>query len=181
MTNKLLTTAAILAVSTSFAGAKNFSGFGAGIMAGTTEVKVDGADSNTTQSALEVFGTYGQTFSSNVYVGGQLSGFFNKNIKHNGAWVKPQVALTGRLGYVFADKYMPYIFAGIARVSASVNENTMTDNDLAKTYGAGIEGAITDNVTLRGEYAMIKPKFNFGGSDADVKMTSWKLGVSYAF
>jgi outer membrane immunogenic protein len=81
--------------------------------------------------------------------------------------------LRPRLGYAF-DRFMPYITGGLAVGNVEASDATSSDSGTAVgwTAGAGIETALTDNVTARVEY-----RYTDLGSDA-ISLDSGDVGVA---
>jgi outer membrane immunogenic protein len=109
-----------------------------------------------------------------------------------------------RAGFAI-DRFMPYVTGGLAvgRVEAAaaidfdvpgVLVGTFADSDknthIGWTVGAGVEGAITDNLTAKIEYLYVdlgEETYNFdlgvGGVDADIDFTAHivRAGLNYKF
>ncbi|MFD1696364.1 outer membrane protein [Roseibium aestuarii] len=96
-------------------------------------------------------------------------------------------SVRGRLGYTF-DRFMVYGAGGlaIADQSLKVGGNSADTTAVGWTLGAGVEGAVTNNVTARVEYV----HQDFGSEDFNISGTSYKsemdddivrAGVSYKF
>lgn len=92
-----------------------------------------------------------------------------------------------RAGYAF-DAFLPYVTGGLAYGGASI-EGTggivggIDDTFVGYTIGAGLEVAVADNVSVKGEYLYT----DFGDADfdtgVDINLTSHvvRLGVNYRF
>lgn len=102
-----------------------------------------------------------------------------------------QGSVRARLGYAY-DRVLPYLTGGVAfgkyehRISDGVDSFSDDDTYVGWTIGAGLEYAMTDNWTVRGEYRYTDfgdQDFNFGGADynVDLQTHAVKLGVSYKF
>ncbi|CAM5764367.1 porin [Labrys miyagiensis] len=99
-----------------------------------------------------------------------------------------QGSTRARIGYAF-DRFLPYITGGVAygneKISvAGFGSNTQTR--VGWTAGAGLEYAITDNWTVRGEVRYVdlgSKNFNLAGTrhKARFESTNLTLGVSYKF
>lgn len=108
--------------------------------------------------------------------------------------------VTGELGIDFfgtvraraglaVDRFMPYVTGGVAWARGSISVSggggsvEFTDNYLGWTVGGGLEYAVTDNVTVKGEYLYT----DFGAADfdtgVDVNLTSHvvRAGVNFKF
>ena len=95
--------------------------------------------------------------------------------------------LRGRAGYAY-DRYLFYGTGGLAvgDVKLSAPGTSFSDTHVGWTIGAGIEAAITDNFTLRGEYLYTdlgKVDGNLGGSPFATEFDSHtvRAGVTYKF
>lgn len=95
--------------------------------------------------------------------------------------------LRGRVGYG-ADRFLLYGTGGLAigDVSVSVPGVSAGDTKVGWTIGAGLEAALTDNITLRGEYLYT----DFGKASGTVAGTPFasefdshtvRAGVTYRF
>lgn len=97
-----------------------------------------------------------------------------------------------RLGYA-ADRFMPYITGGVAyadnKISATNAGATLSES---KTHwgwalGAGVEAAVTNNVSLKAEYLYVdlerKTYFSAfgGGFRADADFHIGRVGLNYRF
>ncbi len=95
--------------------------------------------------------------------------------------------LRARAGWTF-DRFMLYGTGGLALADISVSANGAKD-DVAKvgwTAGAGVEGAITDNITARLEYLYQdygRESFTLGGTQyrTDLSNNIVRFGASYKF
>ncbi len=95
--------------------------------------------------------------------------------------------LRGRAGYAF-DRYMLYGTGGLAfgDVSLSTPGASVSDTRVGWTLGAGLEAAISDNFTLRGEYLYTdlgKVDGTIGGTPFSTEFDSHtvRAGVTYTF
>lgn len=95
--------------------------------------------------------------------------------------------LRGRAGYA-VDRYMFYGTGGLAvgDVSLSAPAASFSDTKVGWTIGAGIEAAITDNFTVRGEYLYTdlgKASGTLGGTPFSTEFDSHtvRAGVTYKF
>lgn len=96
--------------------------------------------------------------------------------------------IRARAGYA-VDRFLPYVTGGVAWARGSISASgggtslSFEDNFVGWTIGAGLEYAVTDNVTIRGEYLYT----DFGTADfdsgADVGLTSSivRAGVNFKF
>lgn len=102
-----------------------------------------------------------------------------------------QGSVRARLGYAY-DRVLPYITGGVAfgKYEHSISDGVVSFSDddtyVGWTAGAGLEYAITDNWTMRGEYRYTDfgdQDFSFDGVgyNVDLKTHAVKLGVSYKF
>lgn len=95
--------------------------------------------------------------------------------------------IRGRLGYAF-DRFMIYGTGGLSIADLEVAAAGSKGNETAIgwTLGAGIEGAVTDNVTARLEYLYQdfgRESFTLGGTRyrTDLDASIARFGVSYKF
>lgn len=95
--------------------------------------------------------------------------------------------LRGRAGFAF-DRYMIYGTGGVAvgDVELSAAGTSFSDTRFGWTAGAGIEAALTENFTLRGEYLYTdlgKASGTLGGSPFSTEFDSHtvRAGVTYKF
>lgn len=120
----------------------------------------------------------------------QLSDIDDTSIR-NGVSVKSSSdwnsSLRGRLGFAF-DRFLVYGTGGVAIADLNINANGAKDNATAVgwTAGAGVEGAVTQNITARLEYVhqdFGQESFTLGGdryrSDLDNNLV--RFGLSYKF
>lgn len=83
------------------------------------------------------------------------------------------------------DRFMPYITGGLAWANARL-ENPLvkeTDTYMGWTIGGGVEVAVTDNITIKGEYLYIDyggAKFS-GPFDFDLTSHVARVGLNYKF
>ncbi|GLK78714.1 outer membrane protein [Methylopila turkensis] len=100
-------------------------------------------------------------------------------------------ATRAKVGYAY-DRYLAYGAAGVAysgqKVSGRVGADRGSDDKTAVGYtvGAGVEGAVTDNVTARLEYRYTDygtDKYRIGGSREKTDVTENRVmgGVAYKF
>ncbi|MEJ8572194.1 outer membrane protein [Microbaculum marinum] len=95
--------------------------------------------------------------------------------------------LRGRAGYAY-DRYLFYGTGGLAvgDVELSAPGTSFSDTKVGWTIGAGIEAAINDRITLRGEYLYTdlgKVDGSLGGSPFTTEFDSHtvRAGVTYKF
>ncbi|MDQ0471728.1 outer membrane protein [Labrys wisconsinensis] len=97
-------------------------------------------------------------------------------------------SLTPRLGFTM-DRFLPYVKAGLAfgETDLKVAGVGSDSNTLVGwTAGAGIEYAVTDNISVRGEYNytdLSKDTFNIGGAAVKTgfRGSDVKAGLNYKF
>lgn len=137
----------------------------------------------------------GYNFQSGSFVGG-IEADINKAWIDETALVGPIEADTeldwfgsirGRAGFAF-DRALVFGTAGVAFASASADVlgESYDLNYTGWTIGGGAEYAVTDNITLRGEYRY----YDFGSDDfdvgpvnveADLRMHAISFGAAYKF
>ena len=114
--------------------------------------------------------------------------------QYTGAVNAPWVAtIRGRAG-VSVDRFLVYATAGMAITEASYRgaatglfNNSMSSYFAGMAMGAGVEYAITNNITARAEYRYIdfaRKNFSFSGVDAskvDMSISALRLGASLKF
>lgn len=102
--------------------------------------------------------------------------------------------IRGRAGFA-ADAFLIYGTAGVAFAGVSADalavEGPGDDRSASATHtgwtaGAGVEAALTDNISLKGEYLYAdfgSQDYDFGGSTADASFTthSVKAGLNFHF
>lgn len=96
----------------------------------------------------------------------------------------------GRVGAAF-ENVMPYLTAGLAYAGNTTTANTgvatTTDSKFHLGYqiGAGVEVAITDAVSVKGEYlytGLNKQEYNLGPqADNDISFHTVRIGLNYKF
>jgi outer membrane immunogenic protein len=105
-------------------------------------------------------------------------------VKADDPWLS---TIRGRVGYAF-DSFMVYGTGGLALGwgEAKINGESDDNTHVGWTAGAGIEAALTDNITARAEYLYVdtsKETYSGGGAsaDADLDGSLVRLGVGYKF
>lgn len=95
--------------------------------------------------------------------------------------------IRGRVGYAF-DSFMVYGTGGLALGwgEASINGQSDDNTHVGWAAGAGIEAALTENITARAEYLYVdtsKETYSGGGesADADLDASLLRFGVGYKF
>lgn len=119
----------------------------------------------------------------------QLSGIKNDDIFPG--LVPPVTGQIDSFGTVRArvglpiDRFMPYITGGLAWANARMEDPGLkeTDTYTGWTIGGGVEVAVTDNITIKGEYLYI----DYGGAkfatpiDFDLTSHVARVGLNYKF
>ncbi|WP_439528917.1 outer membrane protein [Pannonibacter sp.] len=116
---------------------------------------------------------------------------YNKSRVSNGINVRTSSnwngSLRGRLGVTF-DRFMVYGTGGLAIADLAVRAPTgkHDDTQLGWVAGAGVEGAVTDNITARVEYLYAdygRDSFNLGPVRyrTETQTSTIRAGVSYKF
>ncbi|WP_417671957.1 outer membrane protein [Roseibium sp.] len=105
-------------------------------------------------------------------------------IKSSSDW---NSSIRGRLGYTF-DRFMVYGAGGLAIADLDLNANGAKKSTTAVgwTAGAGVEGAVTENVTARLEYVYQdfgSESFTLNGAryKSDLDNNLVRFGLSYKF
>lgn len=95
--------------------------------------------------------------------------------------------IRARVGYAF-DRVMVYGTGGLAVGfgEAKFNGGSDSNTHLGWAAGAGIEAALTDNITARAEYLYVDTSsetYSVGGTSGDMSMdgSTVKVGVGYKF
>jgi outer membrane immunogenic protein len=109
--------------------------------------------------------------------------------------------IRGRIGYA-ADRFLPYVTGGLAWGNVKVNEDwtstlggvvqpglsgsaSVSETIWGWTLGGGVEYAVTDNWTVKGEYLYTDlGDISWDGdasTDIGVKLQTLKVGVNYKF
>lgn len=141
-----------------------------------------------------IYGGYNAAVAPNVVLGGEadinLSGQEHSSVE-GGALVKRQSnwngSLRARVGVTF-DKAMPYATAGIALADDTVKANGANDTTTKLGYvvGAGVEGKISDQISIKGELL----RTGFGRTDHvagatrvgnNVSGTTLRAGAAFHF
>lgn len=141
-----------------------------------------------------VHGGYNFAITPNVITGVeldfQMTDLYAKKTR-SGATLKSSSAWNSsaraRLGYAM-DRFLVYGTGGlaIADVHLSANGTSKSKTAVGWTAGAGVESAVTNNVTARIEYLYQDygtQKFTLGGSQyrADLDDSTVRFGLSYKF
>lgn len=150
-----------------------------------------------------VFGDDVKKFSNNQNcneVSPNLSRLFSCGME-----IDRTASITARAGYAF-DRFLPYTEIGIGYIRATTalaadpatfgnatrqTNSSSTDDAFGLLLGAGVEYALTDNWTIKGEYNFSHYKFDANRfqpingirylGDADVDLHTFKVGISYKF
>lgn len=118
-----------------------------------------------------------------LLAGGPLDAYsVSRNVDYFGT-------IRARLGYAM-DRFLPYITGGAAYVNNGYSDpfgQSYSNTKWGWTIGAGLEYAITNNWTVKGEYLYIdagnSTTNTFTGNTIDVsnKISTARLGVNYKF
>lgn len=175
----------------------NWQGVYAGVHAGgtwlnsrNTEGGVGAWDTNTAGMRGGVFGGYNHMVTPNVMAGveadltlGDVSKTRATVAGRRTNAVDATGTARGRLGVVY-DRVMPYATGGIAMSSTTGGREEKTR--LGYVLGAGVEGAVTNNVVVRGEYlygGFGRESYASGPATTRVDMSThtFRAGVGYKF
>jgi Outer membrane protein beta-barrel domain len=212
MTKKTIAMIAVglsLFAAPAFAQENAFTGFYGGVEIGaarpstkTTVTPVTGAAVSRSNKSTVVdyglFGGYGHTFESGLYLGGELSlnrnGGKAKNVSLGGLSVREQTsydgALTGRAGFVFGDSVLVYGIAGAAQRQANYvlpNGTRRNATVTGRTFGIGAAMPFGDNLFGRVELDRTdygtKSYVGAGvpGVRYEPEATRLSVGVGYSF
>ncbi|EFO31785.1 22 kDa outer membrane protein [Roseibium sp. TrichSKD4] len=160
----------------------------------TTSSPTGSFDHDTNGFSGGVHGGYNFAITPNIVAGVELDFQMTdlyENTVRNGVNVKTSSAWNSsaraRLGYAM-DRFLVYGTAGLAIADLSINANGASEDTTALgwTAGAGVEGAISNNLTARVEYLYQdfgRESFTLGGSKyrADLDTSTVRFGLSYKF
>ena len=128
-----------------------------------------------------VFAGYNYQIQNNIVVGGE------GEVAYGGAdplstWTG---AIRGRAGYAF-DNILVYGTAGglVGQGEMKNNGANNTRTHVGYQVGAGVEAALTSNITARAEYLYTGTNtrdYGAAGGDGDLSGNAVKLGVAYKF
>ncbi|GGE40348.1 membrane protein [Agaricicola taiwanensis] len=95
-----------------------------------------------------------------------------------------------RVGYAF-DRVLPYVTGGLALGEVEVEDTVFgfseSNTHLGWTVGAGVEVAVADNISVKGEYSYIDLQdedYNLGlpvATEAGLDAHTFKVGLNYKF
>lgn len=180
-----------------YTSASNWTGFYAGINGGYGWAETDGGISFDDYEGIFGGAQVGYNYDFGGFVLGvegdiQLSDIGYEETVAPGFGLEAKLDYFGtvraRAGYAF-DGFLPYVTGGLAFGGASIEATTpfgsaeIDDTFVGFTVGGGLEVAVTDNVSVKGEYLYT----DFGSADfdtgIDVDLTSHvvRLGVNYRF
>ncbi|MCZ8183077.1 MAG: porin family protein [Beijerinckiaceae bacterium] len=122
------------------------------------------------------------------YAWASLNGSTNANCAAPGCKtdIRSFGTLRGRLGYSF-DRIMPYVTGGlaIADIKHSAGAFSGSDYRAGWTIGAGVEAALTRNISVKGEYLyydFARQTYNSGAAlGANANGHILRAGVNYKF
>jgi outer membrane immunogenic protein len=89
----------------------------------------------------------------------------------------------GRVGYAF-DNFLVYGTGGAAIGEATVNDGITEDSDTRVGWaaGGGVEAALTDNISIKGEYLYVDlGDETLNGTDVDINAHTIRGGINYRF
>ena len=143
--------------------------------------KASGAGKNHDAVIGGVFAGYNYQIQNNIVVGGE------GEVAYGGAdplatWTG---AVRGRAGYAF-DNILVYGTAGglVGQGEMKNNGANNTRTHFGYQVGAGVEAALTNNITARAEYLYTGTNsrdYGSAGGDGDLNGNAVKLGVAYKF
>lgn len=121
---------------------------------------------------------------NNAVAGGAINNFSERERQDY------QFGLRGRLGYAY-DRFLPFVSVGVtwAGFNSRIVNNTaggvVTSSNQVRTgyqLGAGLEYAVTNNVTVRGEYLYSDfGRYNIGGFRHYSNDNAVRFSVNYKF
>jgi len=158
-----------------------------GSVSGTTvETEAGSYDLYGQGAAGGIFAGYGMTFG-NFYVGGEVNGTFGSLKSEDlGASIEKDYGygLAARGGYLLGSGTLGYGVIGWERARFDLKDEVSSSKEWVDglRLGAGIEQAVSDTVTARGELNFIKWQGkDFGVDNIDAHEINAKVGLSYRF
>jgi len=140
-----------------------------------------------------LYAGYNYTVVPNVVVGAEIDAQLgpSESFNVNGTGVKTSTlyygTARGRVGYAF-DSFLVYGTAGLAYGAGEAKFNGGSDDNLhvGWTAGAGIEAALTQNITARAEYLYVDTseetyRVNGQSAKADLDGSLVRFGLGYKF
>ncbi len=204
MAKKSLVFAVAFAASLSIAGFASaqesaFEGFYVGGQVGYSRINVDVSVAGVGSADDDMDGFGGGGFIGFGGTNGQLYGAIEAELGYDGAdWSETSGGITAdveaqltygvgfRAGGIIADKYLIYGRLGWVRtnVELTVTGIGSADQDFdGFRFGGGVEGMLTDNIGVRGDYTytMYEDPFGITGVDFDINQHLFRIGVAYYF
>lgn len=89
----------------------------------------------------------------------------------------------GRVGFAL-DNFLIYGTGGAAIGEVSYDDGIVDDSDtrVGWTAGGGVEAAVTDNISIKGEYLYVDlGEEEIGGTDVDINAHTVRGGINYRF
>lgn len=157
---------------------RDWTGFYAGGSLGYGSVDIDGVDDDFEGTTFGAHVGYNYDLGS-IVVGGELEYMGTNDFVLDGGDLElDSVARAkARVGYD-AGSFLPYVTAGWAQ--ASVDGGALgTLEDDGYFYGAGVDYAVSDAITVGGEY--LRHDFDDFDGGADIEADTFGLRVSYNF
>lgn len=156
---------------------RDWTGFYAGGSLGYGDVDVDGVDEDFNGATFGGHVGYNYDFGSFV-VGGELEAMGTNDFTADDAALELDNVLRAkvRAGYD-AGAFLPYITGGYAQGTVGTAGDDLEDNGYF--YGVGVDYALSDTITVGGEY--LRHDFEDFDDVADVEADTFALRVSYNF
>lgn len=156
---------------------RDWTGFYAGGSLGYGDVTVDGVDGDFTGATFGGHVGYNYDLGS-IVVGGELEAMGTNDFTLDGGDLELDNVLRAkvRAGYD-AGAFLPYVTAGYAQATVGTAGDDLEDNGLF--YGVGVDYALSDSITVGGEY--LRHDFENFDDVADIEADTFALRVSYNF
>ena len=159
------------------AAGRDWTGFYAGGSLGYGDVDVDGLDEDFNGATFGGHVGYNYDLGSFV-VGGELEAMGTNDFTAEDTELELDNVLRAkvRAGYD-AGAFLPYVTAGYAQATVGTDGDDLEDNGYF--YGVGVDYAVSDSITVGGEY--LRHDFEDFDDVADIEADTFALRVSYNF
>lgn len=156
---------------------RDWTGFYAGGSLGYGDVSVDGVDGDFTGATFGGHVGYNYDLGS-IVVGGELEAAGTNDFTLDGGDLELDNVLRAkvRAGYD-AGTFLPYVTAGYAQATVGTAADDLEDDGFF--YGVGVDYALSDTITVGGEY--LRHEFEDFDNVADIDVDTFALRVSYNF
>ncbi|MEJ6398748.1 outer membrane protein [Yoonia sp. 208BN28-4] len=155
---------------------RDWTGFYVGGSLGYGQLEGDGLGDDFSGTIYSGHAGYNYDLGSYV-IGAELEGTFGQiDDDTSGLDFENVLRAKARAGYD-AGVFLPYVTAGYAQATVSAGDADIDDNGYF--YGAGVDYAVTDSITVGGE--VLQHEFNDFNGGSDVSALTASLRVSYNF